>query len=116
MRVETGRKALAIGVSGPSYRRAPATGRRRSGSGPLAVALFADPLVRRGPFEYARLDRRHSLWKRARALLGVELPALWARMGGEEAEARRQERMAPFIESVGVDGTFEVIEEIRLGE
>ncbi len=49
------------------------------GTRPLAVALFADPLVRRGRFEYARLDRRHALWKRARALLRRELPALWAR-------------------------------------
>jgi chorismate--pyruvate lyase len=49
------------------------------GTRPLAAALFADPLVARGPFEYARLDRRHPLWKRASGLLGEELPALWAR-------------------------------------
>jgi chorismate lyase len=52
---------------------------RGLGTRPLAVALFADPRVRRGPFEYARLDRRHALWKRAHALLGRDLPPLWAR-------------------------------------
>ena len=52
---------------------------RGLGTRPLATALFADPLVRRSPFEYARLDRRHALWKRARALLGRDLPQLWAR-------------------------------------
>ncbi len=46
---------------------------------PLAAALFADPLVARGRFEYARLDRRHPLWKRARRLLRRDLPLLWAR-------------------------------------
>jgi chorismate lyase len=52
---------------------------RSLGTRPLAAALFADPLVRREAFEFARLDPRHPLWKRARALLGVPLPALWAR-------------------------------------
>jgi chorismate lyase len=54
-------------------------GVRSLGTRPLAVALFADPRVVRAPFEYARLDRRHTLWKRASRLLGRELPALWAR-------------------------------------
>jgi chorismate--pyruvate lyase len=49
------------------------------GTRPLAVALFADPRVRRGPFEFARIDRRHALFRRARGLLGRELPVLWAR-------------------------------------
>jgi chorismate--pyruvate lyase len=51
------------------------------GTRPLASALFADPRVRRQPFEYARLDPRHALWKRARALLGGRAlpPTLWAR-------------------------------------
>ena len=52
---------------------------RALGTRPLATALFADPLVARGAFEFARLDSRHPLWKRARALLGRDLPALWAR-------------------------------------
>ena len=52
---------------------------RGLGTRPLAVALFADPLVRRLGFEYARLDRRHPLHARARRLLGRELPAMWAR-------------------------------------
>ncbi len=52
---------------------------RGLGTRPLAAVLFADPLVRREPFEYARVDRRHPLWKRARQLFGREFPALWAR-------------------------------------
>lgn len=52
---------------------------RTLGTRPLATALFADPAVRRRPFEYARLDPRHALWKRARQVLGAEQPALWAR-------------------------------------
>lgn len=49
------------------------------GTRPLAVLLFTDPLVRREPFEYARVDARHPLWKRAREVFGRELPTLWAR-------------------------------------
>lgn len=49
------------------------------GTRPLAVLLFADPRVRRSPFEYARLDRRHPLWRKASRLAGRDLPALWAR-------------------------------------
>lgn len=52
---------------------------RTLGTRPLATALFADPLVARGGFEFARLDSRHPLWKRARTLLGRDLPVLWAR-------------------------------------
>ena len=43
---------------------------RSLGTRPLAVALFADPLVQRAPFEFARLDCRHALWRRAACLLG----------------------------------------------
>jgi chorismate--pyruvate lyase len=52
---------------------------RGLGNRPLAEALFTDPLVRREPLEFARIDPRHPLWKRARAVLGRELPALHAR-------------------------------------
>lgn len=52
---------------------------RTLGTRPLAVALFADPLVRRGQLAYARLDARHALHRRASALAGAGLPALWAR-------------------------------------
>jgi chorismate--pyruvate lyase len=52
---------------------------RTLGTRPLATALFADALVTREPFEFARLDSRHPLWKRASRLLGRPLPALWAR-------------------------------------
>jgi chorismate--pyruvate lyase len=52
---------------------------RTLGTRPLANALFADPRVARAPFEFARLDPRHALWKRARALVGGDLPLLWAR-------------------------------------
>jgi hypothetical protein len=45
-----------------------------------------------------------------------DLPRLREQLGGAEAEARRQERMAPFVEWTGVDGIFEVVEELRLGE
>jgi chorismate--pyruvate lyase len=63
-------------------------GLRGLGTRPLAAMLFVDPLVRRGPFEYARVDRRHPLWQRARQLFGRELPALWAR----RSRFTRQER------------------------
>ena len=49
------------------------------GTRPLAQLLFSDRRVRRTPFEYARVDRRHPLWRRARRLARRELPALWAR-------------------------------------
>ena len=50
------------------------------GTRPLAAVLFADRRVRREPFEYACVDPRHPLWRRAHALLGGRgLPALWAR-------------------------------------
>ena len=49
------------------------------GTRPLAMLLFTDPLVRRTPFEYARVDARHPLWRRARHVFGREFPTLWAR-------------------------------------
>lgn len=52
---------------------------RGLGTRPLAMMLFADPGVRRRPFEFARVDRRHPLWKRASRLFGREFPTLWAR-------------------------------------
>jgi chorismate--pyruvate lyase len=52
---------------------------RTLGSRPLAAALFADPLVARSAFEFARLDSRHPLWRRAAELLDARPPALWAR-------------------------------------
>ena len=51
----------------------------RLGTRPLAVLLFTDPLVRRTPFEYARVDARHPLGKRARQVFGREFPVMWAR-------------------------------------
>ncbi len=52
---------------------------RGLGNRPLAEALFTDPLVRREPLEFARIDRRHPLWRRACEVLGRELPTLIAR-------------------------------------
>lgn len=52
---------------------------RAIGARPLGAALFADPTIVRGPLRCARLDRRHPLHRRACALLGKELPPLWAR-------------------------------------
>ena len=52
---------------------------RGLGNRPLAEALFTDPLVRRELLEFARIDRRHPLWKRACDVLGRELPTLIAR-------------------------------------
>ena len=54
-------------------------GLRGLGTRPLAEALFTDPLVKRGPLEFVRLDRRHPLWKQASALTGRDLPFLRAR-------------------------------------
>ena len=44
----------------------------------------------------------------------ADMEAMRAEMGGEEAERRRQERMARFVESTGVDAPFEVIEQVDL--
>jgi chorismate--pyruvate lyase len=52
---------------------------RGLGNRPLAEALFADPLVHREAIEYARIDFRHPLWRRAARVISPELPPLWAR-------------------------------------
>jgi chorismate--pyruvate lyase len=52
---------------------------RGLGNRPLAEALFANPLVARGPLEFARVDNRHPLWRRAASVFGPDLPPLWAR-------------------------------------
>jgi chorismate--pyruvate lyase len=52
------------------------------------VLLFTDPLVRRAPFEYARVDARHPLWKRARQVFGHDFPTLWARRSLFHREGR----------------------------
>lgn len=49
------------------------------GTRPLAELLFADARVSRGPFEYARLEPRHPLHRRAQELLGKGCGALAAR-------------------------------------
>ncbi|HET7729839.1 MAG TPA: chorismate lyase [Usitatibacter sp.] len=65
--------AAAAGLRGP-WRAVAGLGTR-----PLAEVLFSDPRLRRRPFEYARVDRRHPLWKRARALLARDPGPLPAR-------------------------------------
>jgi chorismate--pyruvate lyase len=49
------------------------------GSRPLAEALFTDPLVRREVLEFARIDARHPLWRRAAGVFGRRFPVLRAR-------------------------------------
>ena len=49
------------------------------GARPLAELLFTDPRVRRGRFEFARIDASHPLGRRARQLLGRRLGTLAAR-------------------------------------
>lgn len=73
------RVAMAHSIVGRADLRGAWQRVRTLGTRPLATALFADPRVARGPFEFARLDPRHPLWRRARRLLGCALPALWAR-------------------------------------
>jgi hypothetical protein len=45
-----------------------------------------------------------------------DLPAMREKFGGRDAEDRRQARMAPFVEWTGLDGIFEVVEEMSVGE
>jgi hypothetical protein len=45
-----------------------------------------------------------------------QLAELRERLGGTDAEERRQARMAPYVEWTGVDGIFEVVEEIHPGQ
>ena len=49
------------------------------GTRPLAEVLFNDRRVHREPFEYARIDARHPLGRRAEQLLGRRLGPLRAR-------------------------------------
>jgi len=49
------------------------------GNKPLAAALFADPLVKRLPLQFKRLDRRHELYRRACRILPERPAYLWAR-------------------------------------
>lgn len=48
----------------------------------------------------------------AHDLGATDLPRLMEEYGDDSA---RQARMAPYVEWTGVDGAFEVIEEVRLG-
>jgi len=51
----------------------------RLGSKPLGAALFANPLVKRTPLQFKKLNHRHELYRRACRIL-TERPAhLWAR-------------------------------------
>lgn len=59
--------------------RGPWANLRRLGSRPLGAALFADPLVRRAPLRYRRLDRRDELYRRACRALAARPARLWAR-------------------------------------
>jgi len=56
---------------------------RGLGSQPLATMLFSDPRITRGPLEFARIDNRASLYRRAAELLDTRLhdptETLWAR-------------------------------------
>jgi chorismate--pyruvate lyase len=52
---------------------------RGLGSRPLAEALFTDPLVSRRSLEFALIDPRHPLGRRARQVFGRDFPALRAR-------------------------------------
>jgi chorismate--pyruvate lyase len=52
---------------------------RAIGSRPLGAALFADPRIRRGPLQVARLSMDHPLHRHAVAAIGHALPLLWAR-------------------------------------
>jgi chorismate--pyruvate lyase len=51
----------------------------RLGTRPLGAALFANPLVRRYPLHYKRLNRGHELHRRACKALGLHPEELWAR-------------------------------------
>lgn len=58
------------------------------GTRPLGAILFSDPLVRRMPFAFRRLDGRHPLYHRAAEAAGPDLPALWARRSVFERRAK----------------------------
>ena len=45
-----------------------------------------------------------------------EIPKMREAFGGDDAEDRRQGRMAEFVEWTGIDGIFEVVEELRIDD
>ena len=49
------------------------------GSKPLGAALFANPVVRRMPLQFKKLNPHHELYRRACRLLEVKPSHLWAR-------------------------------------
>jgi chorismate--pyruvate lyase len=49
------------------------------GNKPLGAALFANPLIKRMPLQFRKLDRRHALYRRACAILHEPPSHLWAR-------------------------------------
>lgn len=59
--------------------RGPWHGLSGLGSRPLGAALFANPLVKRTPLQFKKLNRRHALYRRACRILPAHPPHLWAR-------------------------------------
>jgi chorismate--pyruvate lyase len=59
--------------------RGPWHGLGKLGNKPLGAALFADPLVKRAPLQFKKLNARHELYGRASRLLTNRPPHLWAR-------------------------------------
>jgi len=57
----------------------PWRGLSRLGNKPLGVALFADPLIRRQPLQFRKLNSHHTLYRRACRNLAQHPPYLWAR-------------------------------------
>ena len=51
----------------------------RLGSKPLGAALFANPVVRRMPLQFKKLNAHHELYRRACRLLEAKPSHLWAR-------------------------------------
>lgn len=52
---------------------------RAIGSRPLGAALFADPVISRGPLQSARIAPGHPLHRLAMNATGASLPVLWGR-------------------------------------
>ncbi|MDX6644589.1 MAG: hypothetical protein QOK40_316 [Miltoncostaeaceae bacterium] len=75
------------------------------------------PGLRERAFHVRSLSDPNEIVSFGLADMAVEdLPAFRDAHGGAEAEARRQERMAPYVEWTGIDGIFEVVEELVVGE
>ena len=51
----------------------------RLGNKPLGEALFANPKVRRAPFQFKKLRKQHSLYQQAIQYCEVPVAYLWAR-------------------------------------